>query len=113
MNTSQTRLVEELQELSLGLLDSNTLILKQINGSMLCQFLSHGLVNYTVMVTSQLLATTLWQLSSLGIIDGSDFVVFKNVFSKFCLHVKARQLYAELGVQQPNLDLELQNLLAA
>lgn len=113
MNTSRTLLVEELEKLSLGLLNSNTLLLKQINGSLLCQFLSQGLVNYTVTVTSQLLATTLWQVSSLGIINGSDFVVFKNVFSKFSLHVKTRQLYAELGVQQPDLDLELQNLLAA
>ncbi|MDO6389556.1 hypothetical protein Q4E40_05420 [Pontibacter sp. BT731] len=113
MNTSHVRLVEELQALSLGLPTSSTLTLKHINGSMLCQFLSHGLANHVVTVTNQQLATALWQVSSSGIIDGSDFVVFKNVFSKFSLHVKTRLLYAELGVQQPDLDIELQNLLVA
>ncbi|NDK55712.1 hypothetical protein [Pontibacter fetidus] len=113
MNTAQTRLVEELQELSLGLNESNTLIFKEVNGTLLCQFLMHGLVCHTVTVTCELLAKALWQISSMGIIDGADFMIFKNVFDKFSLHLKARQLYTELGVQQPDLNIELQNLLVA
>jgi hypothetical protein len=113
MDTSLTRLVKELKELSIGLNDSNTLILKQNNGSTLCQFLSHGLVCHTVTVNCEQLAAALWLVSSVGIIDGSDFMIFKNVFDRFSLHVKSRQLYAELGLQQPDLDIELQNLLVA
>ncbi|MBB6610913.1 hypothetical protein H7F15_07690 [Pontibacter sp. Tf4] len=113
MNTSQTRLVEELQELSAGLNESNTLILKEINGSLMCRFIMHGLVRHTVNVTCPLLAYALWQISSVGIIDGNDFMIFKNAFGKFSLHIKARQLYAELGLQHPDADLELQNLLVA
>jgi hypothetical protein len=113
METNQTQLLEELQRLSLGLSNSNTLILKLNNGSTLCQFLAHGLVTHTVLVKCELLATALWQVSSVGIIDGTDFMIFKNAFPKFSLHIKARQLYAEFGVQQPELDLDLQRLLVA
>jgi hypothetical protein len=65
------------------------------------------------MVTNKLLATTLWQVSSLGIVDGFDFVAFKNAYSKFSMHVKAKQLYAELSVQRFDLDLALQSLSVA
>ena len=113
MDTSRTQLVKELQELSHGLKDSSTLILKQNEGALLCQFLSHGLVNHTVTVSCQQLVSALWKVSSMGIIDGTEFMIFRNVFDKFSLHVKARQLYAELGVQQPEMDLDLQSLLVA
>jgi hypothetical protein len=110
MKTSLTRLTEELQALSFGLSNSNTLILKQQQDSTMCQFLSQGLVCHTVTIHCHLLATALWQLSSCGIIGGTDFMVFRNVFSKFSLHIKTRQLYAELGLQLSDYVLELQNL---
>ncbi|RAU82903.1 hypothetical protein [Pontibacter arcticus] len=113
MDTCRTQLLKELHQLSLAFCDNNTLLLKKTEGVLHCQFLYHGLANTTVTVKSSVLAQALWHISSLGIIEGADYLVVKNGFSKFCLHVKTLQLYAELSSHHPALTLAPQNLLVA
>ncbi|MBC5772734.1 hypothetical protein H8S95_01550 [Pontibacter sp. KCTC 32443] len=96
MVTGQTILLQELHNLSIGLAKSNTLILKQQNSTLACQFLSGGLTTHEVQVKVKLLVNALWQASTLGIIEGANYTAFRNDFDNFSFHIKARFVYLEL-----------------
>ena len=91
--------MEELEELSVGLNKSNTLLLKEHNQYLQCEFLKEGMVRHTVLVHCPTLANALRQECRYGILEGTAFSNFKNNFSKFSLHIKARRLYQELSNQ--------------
>lgn len=113
MLQAQTEFMRELEELATWLMNSNLLILKE-NGALLeCQFIWGGLVRHIVHVRNEILTAALKQKSERGIIEGATFNAFKNNFSSFSLHVKARQLYAELSARPTEYVLEFQQLAIA
>lgn len=92
--------MEALEELSAGLRNSTTLLIKEKDNLLECQFLNGGLVHCTVYITCKFLAAAVLQESIHGIIEGERFISFKNSFSRFSLKVKARQLYYDLSSRQ-------------
>ncbi|MEJ8756853.1 hypothetical protein WG947_07605 [Pontibacter sp. H259] len=89
-------LMNELYGLSVGLQQANTLILNQAGEYLECGFLQGGLVIHTVAVHDKVLAAALRQECVMGILEGPQFMQFKNTFSLFSLRVKSRKIYLEL-----------------
>lgn len=95
--------MKELEELAIGLVGTNTLLLKEKGNLLECQFLVGGLVRHTVQVKCKYLAAALKQQSVLGIIEGGNFISFRSKFSGFSLHVKTKKLYNQLSASQPEM----------
>ncbi|WP_161888260.1 hypothetical protein [Pontibacter russatus] len=88
--------MEELYNLSVGLLNSSTLLLRRQGHLLECLFLREGLVCHVVPVKCQILAAALLQESVAGVLEGAAYTAFKFRFEQFSLRVKARRLYGEL-----------------
>ncbi|WP_242919458.1 hypothetical protein [Pontibacter liquoris] len=103
----------ELEELAARLSNSNLLLLKENNTYLECQFVTGGLVCHVVPVRNKILAQALQQKSIRGIIEGTHYLSFQNNFSSFCLHVRARVLYAELRASTAEYQLSYPQLAVA
>lgn len=91
----------ELNRLHEGLTNSNTLIIKNAGTGIECYFLKEGFEKQVVIIKDDVLAAELACAGVNGIIEGTDFQVFRNKFDSFSLRVKARKLYQELNSSMP------------
>jgi hypothetical protein len=91
----------ELNRLHEGLTNSNTLIIKNAVTGLECSFLKDGFEKQVVIIKDDVLAAELSVAGVNGIIEGTDFQVFRNTFDSFSLRVKARKLYQELNSSLP------------
>jgi hypothetical protein len=109
----QFRLLKELKAFSACLRNSTVLVLKQKEGSLECQFVKRGLICHVLQVRSKVLAEALQQLNAQGIVKGASFNALQYSFGNFSLHVKAKQLYAELCDSKPAYAPEAAQLAVA
>jgi hypothetical protein len=109
----QIQLLKELSAFSTCLGNSNMLVLKKEANLLECQFIMGGLTRHVLRIRNKAFAKALQQLNAQGIIEGASFTALKHTFSRFSLHVKAKQLYFELSIGQPDNAFEGQQLAVA
>ena len=97
-------LLNELQELAIGLPKGNKLLLNRIGSILTCQFVMGGLVRYLVEVRNEFLIDVLLQKSVGGIIEGKHYSAFVYGFKAMALHVKSQLLFSELDQEQHELN---------
>ena len=105
--------MEELEGLYKGLKESNTLLLKECESHLQCEFMKGGMVVRTVLVYCPILASALRQECIHGILEGNRFTKFLHNFSRFSLHVKTRKLYQELSNQYNTSSTEASTMAIA
>ncbi|PKV75955.1 hypothetical protein [Pontibacter ramchanderi] len=104
MTHKRLLLLNELQELAMGLPMGNKLLLKPVGSILTCQFVMGGLVSYLVEVRNELLMDTLLQKGVEGIIEGEHYSAFIYGFEGMALRVKAQLLFKELDLEQTELS---------
>ncbi|MFT2009889.1 hypothetical protein ACMA1I_14515 [Pontibacter sp. 13R65] len=93
--------MKELEKLRKGLSVGNILLIKDYGNSLNCIFMKDGLAKLTFNVKDDNLVEALRLKGEHGIVEGANFMSFKNSFDSFSLHVKARKLYEELNYNLP------------
>lgn len=88
--------MKDLENIRVGLMNSTSLLIKDIGNKITCSFVKEGMVKHSITVNDEMLAIALRHASVGGILEGSDFQVFRSKFDTFSLHVKAAKLYKEL-----------------
>ena len=88
--------MRELGKLYAGLMNSNIMLLKEVNNALECSFVKVGIVQDVVVVKDEVLSEELRSKADLGILEGAGFQYFRNTFDSFALHVKAKKLYQNL-----------------
>lgn len=88
--------MEELDRLQKGLLNSQRLVLKQIDNSLECSFIKEGMVQDNFKVTDEVLISALTKKSRFGVVEGFNFNHLRSNYGWFSLHVKSKKLLQEL-----------------
>ncbi|MFD2247280.1 hypothetical protein [Pontibacter ruber] len=91
----------DLNRLHEGLLNSTTLVVKDLGKEVECSFIKEGLVTSTFNIEEDVLIAALREKGLNGIVEGTQFATFKNNFKRFTLCVKARRLFKELCYSLP------------